>query len=108
MSVIAIYSPKGGVGKSTIAVDLAWRCAVAGGHDTLLWDLDAGRQFMAARPRPGRTAALGWGVPARWPPAGADRGDRLRAPAPLALPTTACAPCRCNSPALASAAGCRC
>ncbi len=41
MSVIAIYSPKGGVGKSTIAVDLAWRWATQGGHETLLWDLDA-------------------------------------------------------------------
>ncbi|MEY2943678.1 MAG: hypothetical protein RLY97_1692 [Pseudomonadota bacterium] len=40
MSVIAVYSPKGGVGKTTIAVDLAWRCAVQGGSRTLLWDLD--------------------------------------------------------------------
>lgn len=40
MSVIAIYSPKGGVGKSTIAVDLAWRAATYGGLRTLLWDLD--------------------------------------------------------------------
>ncbi len=40
MAVIAVYSAKGGVGKSTIAVDIAWRCAVQGGHSTLLWDLD--------------------------------------------------------------------
>lgn len=40
MGVVAIYSPKGGVGKTTISVDLAWRCAVQGGHETLLWDLD--------------------------------------------------------------------
>jgi cellulose biosynthesis protein BcsQ len=38
--VIAVYSPKGGVGKTSISVDLAWRCAVQGGHRTLLWDLD--------------------------------------------------------------------
>ncbi len=38
--VIAVYSPKGGVGKTSISVDLAWRCAVQGGHKTLLWDLD--------------------------------------------------------------------
>lgn len=40
MAIIAVYSPKGGVGKTTIAVDLAWRCAVLGGARTLLWDLD--------------------------------------------------------------------
>lgn len=41
MAVIAVYSPKGGVGKTTLAVDLAWRSAVLGGHRSLLWDLDA-------------------------------------------------------------------
>ncbi len=40
MAVIAVYSSKGGVGKTTMAVDLAWRCAVLGGRRTLLWDLD--------------------------------------------------------------------
>ncbi len=40
MAVIAVYSPKGGVGKTTLAVDLAWRSAVLGGMRTLLWDLD--------------------------------------------------------------------
>ena len=40
MTVIAVYSSKGGVGKTTLAVDLAWRNAVLGGYRTLLWDLD--------------------------------------------------------------------
>jgi len=40
MAIIAVYSPKGGVGKTTIAVDMAWRCAMRGSHRTLLWDLD--------------------------------------------------------------------
>lgn len=40
MAVIAVYSPKGGVGKTTIAVDLAWRFAVSGSYRTLLWDID--------------------------------------------------------------------
>jgi cellulose biosynthesis protein BcsQ len=40
MAVIAVYSMKGGVGKTTMAVDLAWRVAQRGGHQTLLFDLD--------------------------------------------------------------------
>ena len=40
MAVIAVYSVKGGVGKTTLAVDMAWRSAVRSGHPTLLWDLD--------------------------------------------------------------------
>lgn len=40
MAVVGVYSAKGGVGKTTIAVDLAWRMASCGGHSTVLWDLD--------------------------------------------------------------------
>jgi chromosome partitioning protein len=40
MAVIAVYSLKGGVGKTTFAVNLAWSSAVQTGHPTLLWDLD--------------------------------------------------------------------
>ena len=40
MAVIAVYSVKGGVGKTTISANLAWCSAVLGGHKTLLWDLD--------------------------------------------------------------------
>ncbi len=39
MSVIAVYSLKGGVGKTTFAVNLAWSSA-SRGRPTLLWDLD--------------------------------------------------------------------
>jgi cellulose biosynthesis protein BcsQ len=38
--VIAIYSLKGGVGKTTLAVNLAAESALRRGHKTLLWDLD--------------------------------------------------------------------
>jgi chromosome partitioning protein len=41
MSSVAVYSLKGGVGKSTFAVNLAYRSAAASGRRTLLWDIDA-------------------------------------------------------------------
>ncbi len=40
MSVIAVYSLKGGVGKTTFAVNLAWSAATQSARQTLLWDLD--------------------------------------------------------------------
>ena len=40
MATIAIYSLKGGVGKTTLAVNLAWCAASLSSRRTLLWDLD--------------------------------------------------------------------
>ena len=40
MATIAIYSLKGGVGKTTLAVNLAWMAATRSARRTLLWDLD--------------------------------------------------------------------
>lgn len=40
MATIAIYSLKGGVGKTTLAVNLAWCAATLSARQTLLWDLD--------------------------------------------------------------------
>lgn len=40
-ATIAIYSVKGGVGKTTLAANLAWYSSSISGHRTLLWDLDA-------------------------------------------------------------------
>jgi chromosome partitioning protein len=51
--VIASYNLKGGVGKTTAAVNLAYLSSVAG-HRTLLWDLDpqgAATYLMRVRPR---------------------------------------------------------
>lgn len=39
--IVAVYSLKGGVGKTTLAVNLAWAAAALSGRRTLLWDLDA-------------------------------------------------------------------
>jgi cellulose biosynthesis protein BcsQ len=38
--VIAVYSLKGGVGKTTLSVNLAWAAATLSARRTLLWDLD--------------------------------------------------------------------
>ena len=39
--IIAVYSLKGGVGKTTLAVNLGWASAMLSNRRTLLWDLDA-------------------------------------------------------------------
>jgi cellulose biosynthesis protein BcsQ len=39
--IIGVYSAKGGVGKTTLAVNLAWASATLSRRRTLLWDLDA-------------------------------------------------------------------
>ena len=41
MATIAVYSLKGGVGKTTLAVNLAWCAAARSARRTVLWDLDA-------------------------------------------------------------------
>ncbi len=40
MATIAVYSLKGGVGKTTLTVNLAWMSAMRSSRRTLLWDLD--------------------------------------------------------------------
>jgi cellulose biosynthesis protein BcsQ len=53
MATIAIYSSKGGVGKTTLAVNLGWASATLSSRRTLLWDLDAqsGASFILAPDR---------------------------------------------------------
>jgi len=59
MASIAIYSVKGGVGKTTFAVNLAWCASNISRRKTLLWDLDAsnGSGFLlGVDPKKKRTA----------------------------------------------------
>ncbi|MCB2065761.1 MAG: ParA family protein [Erythrobacter sp.] len=58
MAVIAIYSAKGGVGKTTVAANLAWCAATISCRRTLLWDLDlAGGAGFLFGVEPGRKPA---------------------------------------------------
>ncbi|MGH6614907.1 ParA family protein [Sphingomonas sp.] len=58
MATIAIYSLKGGVGKTTLAVNLAWCAASLSARRTLLWDLDpqAASSFLLSDKSPKKPA----------------------------------------------------
>lgn len=57
--VIAVYSLKGGVGKTSLAVNLAAEAALQAGGRTLLWDLDgqAAASFILGHDGPGKRTA---------------------------------------------------
>jgi chromosome partitioning protein len=59
MAVIAVYSVKGGVGKTTIAANLAWCLAAQAGRTTLLWDIDpaGGSAFLFGLEEPKKAKA---------------------------------------------------
>lgn len=86
MAVIAVYSVKGGGGKTTIAANLAWCSAAISRRRTLLWDLDpaGGAAFLFGLDAndPDRAAKLfaGKGGPDKAiRPSGFDRLDLLPA-----------------------------
>jgi chromosome partitioning protein len=60
MAVIAVYSMKGGVGKTTLAVEFARRSALTSRRRTLLWDLDpqGGAGFLLGQPEVQRSRAV--------------------------------------------------
>ena len=65
MPVIVVANPKGGVGKSTLATNIAG-CLAAAGHSVMLGDVDrqqSARQWLALRP-PQAPAISGWDVAA--------------------------------------------
>lgn len=59
LATIAVYSLKGGVGKTTFAVNLAWASVRNSSRRTLLWDLDpqAAATWMLSADRSGRDEA---------------------------------------------------
>jgi chromosome partitioning protein len=59
MATIAVYSLKGGVGKTTLAVNLAWSAAMQSSRQTLLWDLDpqAASSFLVRHGKANKDAA---------------------------------------------------
>jgi cellulose biosynthesis protein BcsQ len=59
MATLAIYSSKGGVGKTSMAVNMAWASATLSSRRTLLWDLDAqaAASFILAPKRKARDEA---------------------------------------------------
>lgn len=65
MPVIVVANPKGGVGKSTLATNIAG-CLAAAGHKVMLGDVDrqqSARQWLTLRP-PQAPAISGWDVAA--------------------------------------------
>jgi chromosome partitioning protein len=59
LATVAVYSLKGGVGKTTFAVNLAWASAKQSSRKTLLWDLDpqAAATWMLSANQAGRDEA---------------------------------------------------
>ncbi|MPT47473.1 MAG: ParA family protein [Sphingobium sp.] len=59
LATVAVYSLKGGVGKTTFAVNLAWAAARNSSRRTLLWDLDpqAASTWMLSADHSGRDEA---------------------------------------------------
>ena len=81
MKVVACYSIKGGVGKSTLAANLAWASAALSARRTLLWDLDpqgSGGYLLGVDRRAGDEALAAFGhADMKHPPVIPTAFDRL-------------------------------